>query len=78
VPLAGWLCRGLHATLGEIKTLRVRQRMPLLQLANTLGWAARDFSTLEEILERVRITERRRALRTQRLGEPLPVGGQCP
>jgi glycerophosphoryl diester phosphodiesterase len=71
VPLEGWFAEDF--TLAELKTLRVRERIPLLRPANTRFDGQFEIPTLEEILALVRAVEQQRAVRAQQLGEPAPA-----
>jgi len=70
VPLAGWFTEDF--TLGELKTLRARERIPLLRPANTRFDGLFEIPTLAEILTLVRAVEEQRADCARQLGNPAP------
>jgi len=60
VPITGWFTEDF--TLAELKTLRARERLPALRVANTRFDGMFEVPTFEEILQLVdRANERRRA-----------------
>lgn len=71
VPLEGWFVEDF--TLAELKSLRVRERIPLLRPGNTRFDGQFEIPTLEEILALVHAVEQQRAVRAQQLGEAAPA-----
>jgi glycerophosphoryl diester phosphodiesterase len=71
VAVEGWFTEDF--TLAELKTLRVRERIPLLRPANTRFDGQFEIPTLEEILALLRAVEQQRAVRAQQLGQPAPA-----
>jgi glycerophosphoryl diester phosphodiesterase len=74
VSITGWFTEDF--LLAELKTLRVRERIPGLRPANTRLDGSLEIPTLEEILALVRGVEERRRARARELGlaPPTPVG----
>jgi glycerophosphoryl diester phosphodiesterase len=70
VSLEGWFTEDF--TLAELKTLRVRERIPQLRPANARFDGQFEIATLEEILVLVRAVEGQRAARARQLGAPPP------
>jgi glycerophosphoryl diester phosphodiesterase len=79
VILTGWFTEDF--TLAELKTLRARERLPALRVANTRFDGMFDVPTFEEVLQLVaRANERRRAAADDGAGRPRPFRpvGVCP
>jgi glycerophosphoryl diester phosphodiesterase len=74
VPVEGWFTEDF--VLAELKTLRARERIPLLRPANTRFDGQFEIATLEEILTLVRGVEAQRAARARQLdaAAPPPIG----
>lgn len=70
VSVRGWFTEDF--TLAELKTLRVRERIPDLRPGNTRFDGQFEIPTLEEILSLVRGVELARAARARQLGVPPP------
>ena len=70
VSVRGWFTEDF--TLAELKTLRVRERIPELRPGNTRFDGQFEIPTLEEILSLVRGVELARATRARQLGTPPP------
>jgi glycerophosphoryl diester phosphodiesterase len=68
VAVEGWFTEDF--TLAELKTLRVRERIPQLRPANTRFDGQFEIPTLEEILLLVRGADAERTLRAGQLGLP--------
>jgi glycerophosphoryl diester phosphodiesterase len=69
--VSGWFTEDF--TLAELKTLRVRERIPELRPGNTRFDGQFEIPTLEEILSLVRGVELARATRARQLGAPVPA-----
>ncbi len=65
-PVEGWFSEDF--TLAEIKTLRVRERLPQLRTGNTRFDEQFEIPTFDEILSLVRALERMRGPGTPRIG----------
>src|SRR5207237_1306660 len=70
VSVRGWFTEDF--TLAELKTLKVRERIPELRPGNTRFDGQFEIPTLEEILVLVRGVEAVRAARARQLGTPPP------
>jgi glycerophosphoryl diester phosphodiesterase len=67
----GWFTEDF--TLAELKSLRVRERIPQLRPANARFDGQFEIATLEEILALVQAVEAQQAHRAALLGEPAPA-----
>jgi glycerophosphoryl diester phosphodiesterase len=72
--ISGWFSEDF--LLAELKTLRVRERIPQLRPANTRLDGRLEIPTLEEILAMARSLEGQRQVRARQMGlsAPVPVG----
>jgi glycerophosphoryl diester phosphodiesterase len=68
--VTGWFTEDF--TLAELKTLRARERLPLLRKGNTRYDGAFEIPTFEEVLELVAAADRQRAEAARAAGKPLP------
>lgn len=74
--ITGWFTEDF--TLAELKTLRARERLPALRVANTRFDGMFTVPTLEEVLDLVaQANERRRAAAFAGHGKPLPWKPIC-
>src|SRR6185369_1578509 len=68
--LTGWFTEDF--TLAELKTLRARERLPQLRVANTRYDAVFEIPTFDEVLEMVAAADRQRAAQARAAGLPPP------
>jgi len=71
VELEGWFTEDF--TLAELKTLRVRERIPQIRPANTRFDGQFEIPTFDEILALIRSVDAQRAAAARRLGRPKPA-----
>jgi glycerophosphoryl diester phosphodiesterase len=69
--IEGWFTEDF--TLAELKTLRARERIPLVRPANTRFDGQFEIPTFEEILVLVHAGDEQRAARARQLGAPMPA-----
>jgi glycerophosphoryl diester phosphodiesterase len=67
----GWFTEDF--TLAELKTLRARERLPLLRVANTRFDGMFVLPTFDEVLELVRAADHQRATAARERGVPAPA-----
>src|SRR5689334_25416166 len=68
--MAGWFTEDF--TLAELKTLRARERLPQLRVANTRYDGAFGIPTFEDVLELVAAADAQRAVAAREAGHPAP------
>ena len=68
--LTGWFTEDF--TLAELKTLRARERLPQLRVANTRYDGVFEIPTFDEVLEMVAAADRQRAAQARAAGLPAP------
>jgi glycerophosphoryl diester phosphodiesterase len=69
--MTGWFTEDF--TLAELRTLRARERLPQLRVANTRYDGAFAIPTLEDVLELVSAADAQRAAAAREAGKPAPA-----
>jgi glycerophosphoryl diester phosphodiesterase len=71
VEVEGWFTEDF--TLAELKTLRVRERIPDIRPANTSFDGQFEIPTFDEVLALIRSVDAQRAAAARRMGRPKPA-----
>jgi len=70
-PLTGWFTEDF--TLAELKTLRARERLPDLRVANARYDGAFEIPTFDQVLDMVAAADAQRAAQARAAGKPAPA-----